>query len=98
VHTATPKPSNITRQLLHIDFNKPINEALFFPERDHAEGTCFNRFLGFIASATQTIDVCVFTITDGRITAVLRAKQESVGQQHHFALHCIAVLYIWLHE
>jgi hypothetical protein len=83
VKLATPKANARPRQLLHIDFQKPINEALFFPERDPAEGTCFNRFLGFLASANETIDVCVFTITDGRITAVLRAAQNSVTVSPH---------------
>jgi len=51
--------------------SKPIMESLFFPDHDHASVPTFERFLLYLHSATKSLDVCVFTITDDRISSVL---------------------------
>jgi len=54
--------------------SQPISEAFFFPETD---GSQFSRFLDYIRSATKTLDICVFTITDD---AISRAIEQMFGQ------------------
>ncbi|MDP2438154.1 MAG: phospholipase D-like domain-containing protein [archaeon] len=48
-----------------------IVEALFFPETE--EGPNFRRFLHYLVSAKVSLEVCVFTITDDRISQALIA-------------------------
>jgi len=45
---------------------KQVAEAYFSPGED-----CLNKLTGLLRSARQTVDVCVFTITDNRITDAL---------------------------
>lgn len=53
-----------------------IAESLFFP--DPSENS-FNRFLQYLKSATKTLDVCVFTITDDRISrALMESKARGI--------------------
>ena len=55
-----------------------IAEALFFPEPDGSHER-FEKFLHFIRSATETLEICVFTITDNRIRrAILHAHNSGV--------------------
>lgn len=53
----------VYQSLLHF-VQKPINEVLFFPDRNLTESWNFTRFLGYIASAQKSLDVCVFAFTD----------------------------------
>eukprot|EP01083_Nonionella_stella_P031849 87167_1 len=46
--------------------NMEINEVLFFHPREDDDHD-FERFLEVLSSADDTIDICVFTITDNRI-------------------------------
>lgn len=54
-----------------VDLTQPLNEVLFFPDKNMTDGWNFDRFLGFLSVPTKTMDVCVFTITDDRITRTL---------------------------
>ncbi|EGD74319.1 hypothetical protein PTSG_06329 [Salpingoeca rosetta] len=55
-----------------------IAEALFFPEPEGSHDR-FQRFLLYLKSAKRTLDICVFTITDNRITrAILHAFHTGV--------------------
>merc|ERR1711974_436479 len=51
--------------------SKPITEALFFPDTDPKDGYNFDRFIEYLESATKSLHVCVFTITDNRIAKIL---------------------------
>lgn len=59
-----------------------IVEALFFPEpslADGSDGPTFRRFLHYLVSASISLDVCVFTITDDRISrAIIAAHHRGV--------------------
>lgn len=54
------------------DYSRPINESLFFPDNDADDGYNFDRFLAYLRSATESLDVCVFTISDNQIRDVIR--------------------------
>mmetsp|Transcript_1415 Transcript_1415/g.1876 ORF Transcript_1415/g.1876 Transcript_1415/m.1876 type:complete len:325 (-) Transcript_1415:65-1039(-) len=51
--------------------SKPINEAIFFPEPSGNSTANFDRFLHYLRSARVSIDICVFTITDDRISNII---------------------------
>jgi len=51
--------------------SNPITETLFFPEEHAGAGSNFDRFLEILSSAKTTLDICVFTITDDRISSVI---------------------------
>lgn len=55
-------------QIAKLDLTKPINEAFFFPEETDAQ---FKKFLHYLRSATKSLDICVFTITDDAISRVI---------------------------
>ena len=56
------------------DANRVEAEAWFSPDDD-----CVGRITTLLAEARQTVDICVFTITDNRIAdAILRADQRGV--------------------
>jgi len=53
-----------------LDLNADICEALFFPDHDGQQGI-FAKFLQYLSSPVKSIDICVFTITDDRISGVV---------------------------
>eukprot|EP00298_Acanthocystis_sp_HF-20_P009940 c18583_g1_i1.p1 GENE.c18583_g1_i1~~c18583_g1_i1.p1 ORF type:complete len:322 (+),score=147.58 c18583_g1_i1:59-1024(+) len=57
--------------ILQLEKQPPIYESIFFP--DDANGTGFNRFLLYLQSSQKKMDICVFSITDDRISNVLVA-------------------------
>jgi len=61
-----------------VDFEKPrILETLFFP--DDNTGAKLTRLLQYLLSAKNTLDVCVYTITDDRISnSLIEAKKRGV--------------------
>jgi len=56
---------------LVIDDKTPLNKVIFFPDKDPIHHHNFETFLSYLNSATQSMDVCVFTITDDRISNTL---------------------------
>eukprot|EP00010_Vexillifera_abyssalis_P000398 CAMPEP_0201553418 /NCGR_PEP_ID=MMETSP0173_2-20130828/27978_1 /ASSEMBLY_ACC=CAM_ASM_000268 /TAXON_ID=218659 /ORGANISM="Vexillifera sp., Strain DIVA3 564/2" /LENGTH=304 /DNA_ID=CAMNT_0047964199 /DNA_START=180 /DNA_END=1091 /DNA_ORIENTATION=- len=66
-HSAAPDV-----KLIDLSPSKKICEALFFPEQD--DGPAFKRFLLYLLSAKKSLEVCVFTITDDRISKILIHK------------------------
>lgn len=60
-----------------VDYSKPINESLFFPDTDMDDGWNFDRFLSYLKSASKSIDVCVFTLSDNAIANILRDKHRA---------------------
>lgn len=48
-----------------------INNALFFPDRNPRDGNNIDIFLSYLASATTSLDICVFTITHDEIFKVI---------------------------
>eukprot|EP00301_Raphidiophrys_heterophryoidea_P019632 c4527_g1_i1.p1 GENE.c4527_g1_i1~~c4527_g1_i1.p1 ORF type:complete len:189 (+),score=46.52 c4527_g1_i1:47-613(+) len=79
-HVDNVSISQPTPQPPHFEPKQPeaeIREVLFFP--DNAYGDNFSRFLFWINSAMQSLDICVFTITHDRIRdAIFRAHQRDV--------------------
>jgi len=60
-------PSLPSTNLPHISFEQPkIAEALFFPRDGNID-----RILGYLDSCVKTLDVCVYTITDDRISSLM---------------------------
>lgn len=53
------------------DYSKPINETLFFPDRDGSDGWNHSRFLGYLRSATESLDIAIFTMSDDRIKDII---------------------------
>jgi len=68
-------------QIKPIDLRQgDINEALFFsgfPENESKNNETFKRFLRYLHSATETLDVCVFTITDDEISREILDRHRS---------------------
>ncbi|MBL68196.1 MAG: endonuclease [Verrucomicrobiales bacterium] len=57
-----------------VDANRVEAEVWFSPDDD-----CVGRIIDLLAQARQTVDICVFTITDNRIAeAIARAHQRGV--------------------
>ncbi len=50
-----------------------IREALFFPDLSNAQ---FQRFFTFLSSATRSVDIAVFTLSDQRISDLLLAQHK----------------------
>jgi rRNA processing protein Krr1/Pno1 len=61
----------LTARLAKIDITQAniAPECLFFPDT----GAIYERFLAWLASPKQTLDVCVFTITDNRVSSIIAA-------------------------
>lgn len=56
--------------IISLPSEREIDEVLFFPEIEESSPN-FNRFLRYLRSATKVLDICVFTITDNRISNAL---------------------------
>lgn len=57
----------------------PINKVIFFPEKDSKNLPNLHEFLSYLGSAQSTLEICVFTITDDRISReIIRSKAKGV--------------------
>jgi len=60
-----------------VDYS-PFNKVLFFPDKGEKHHN-LEQFLSYLGSATTTLDICVFTITDDRISnVILQAHKRGV--------------------
>jgi len=57
----------------------PLNKVIFFPDKDHAHRHNLETFLSYLGSAASTLDICVFTITDDRISNVILQVHKKGG-------------------
>jgi polyribonucleotide nucleotidyltransferase len=64
----------ITLALEKVDLNKSVSDALFFPDTTNKN---HEKFLKYLSSATKTLDICVFTITDDRVSRVIEDAHRS---------------------
>lgn len=70
-YTDTPLP--MAHEKYHIDINVvgPIEEVLFFPDRDMSDGNNFDIFSAYLASATKTMDIAIYNATHDTILQIL---------------------------
>jgi phosphatidylserine/phosphatidylglycerophosphate/cardiolipin synthase-like enzyme len=54
-----------------LDLTQSYSEVCFFPDAPNAHTFALDRFLDFLRSATCTLDICVFAISDDRIANVI---------------------------
>lgn len=54
-----------------VEFSTDVAEAMFFSDAGDDDELAFQRFLTFLESTTKTMDVCIFNLTDDRISRVL---------------------------
>jgi len=65
----TPAPAQSPKK---VDFtSRPINQVIFFPDKDPKQQHSIEQFLSFLQGASKTMDICVFTITDDRISSII---------------------------
>eukprot|EP00004_Rigifila_ramosa_P013968 TRINITY_DN3137_c0_g1_i2.p1 TRINITY_DN3137_c0_g1~~TRINITY_DN3137_c0_g1_i2.p1 ORF type:complete len:273 (-),score=41.16 TRINITY_DN3137_c0_g1_i2:31-849(-) len=59
---------------------RPIMTSLFFPEKIPGSTANLDRMLEFIQSATKSLDICVFTISNDKLsTAIVLAHQQKIA-------------------
>jgi phosphatidylserine/phosphatidylglycerophosphate/cardiolipin synthase-like enzyme len=55
-------------QKFDLSTSQPIREALFFPD---ASNVAYEKFYNYLRSATKSIDIAVYTLSDNRIEELL---------------------------
>jgi len=56
-----------------------INKVIFFPDKDPAHTPNLHAFLDYLGSARSTLEICVFTITDDRISnAIIKSHAHGI--------------------
>ena len=77
LHISDSSPSSSQRSsvsLPTVNLSADVQEVLFFPSQ--SSPSSFDRFLQFLRSATRTVDVAIYTISDDRISRVLHTLHE----------------------
>jgi len=78
VHIVNSAVAEVETLFKKLDISgKQISESLFFPDPDQANLPNFERFLSYLKSASKTLDICVFTITDDRISSAIEDAHRS---------------------
>ncbi len=61
-------------QKLDLSTSQPIREALFFPDKNDS---AFEKFYTYLRSATRTIDIAVYTMSDNRVENLLEEAHKN---------------------
>lgn len=78
VSTTSGSVEELQSSMADLNLNaKNINEALFFPDETDDN---LQRFLQYLDSAQTSLDICVFTISDDRISSIIK-KQHYEGKK-----------------
>ena len=71
---STPHSHQASLSLPKLNLGDGVSEVLFFPST--SSPSSFDRFLQFLRSATRTVDVAIYTLSDDRITRALETLRE----------------------
>ena len=75
-HPAPQRQPSFTLPKVDLSSAGEINEVLFFPNDPSASPSSLDRFLQYLRSARQTIDIAIYTISDDRISRSLMTLRE----------------------